>query len=161
MSPKRVLGFALAGGGAVILNSTYNSYLVAGAALSALAALLHIGCIVFGAPWYRFFGAGERMAQLAAAGSAFPAVVTACIATVLMVWAVYALSGAGVIARLPLLKPVLLVITGIYLLRGAAVLPMSAMMPGRSSAFWWWSSGICFAIGLVHAIGLGSAWETL
>ncbi|HZP65719.1 MAG TPA: hypothetical protein VFB32_05365, partial [Rudaea sp.] len=109
------------------MNSTYNSYLVAGAALSALAALLHIGCIVFGAPWYRFFGAGERMAQLAAAGSAFPAVVTACIATVLMVWAVYALSGAGVIARLPLLKPVLLVITGIYLLRGAAVLPMSAM----------------------------------
>ncbi|MGQ4584278.1 hypothetical protein [Lysobacter sp. F60174L2] len=36
--------------------------------LNAIAALLHVGCIIFGASWYRFFGAGERMAQLASAG---------------------------------------------------------------------------------------------
>ena len=30
---------------------------------------VHVGCIVFGAPWYRFFGAGEKMAQMADAGN--------------------------------------------------------------------------------------------
>ena len=33
-----------------------NILLVVAGALSALAALAHIGCIYFGAFWYRFFG---------------------------------------------------------------------------------------------------------
>ena len=28
-----------------------------------IAALLHVACIVGGPAWYRFFGAGERMAR--------------------------------------------------------------------------------------------------
>ena len=46
----------------------YNEALIAGAVLSALAPLLQVGCIVYGAPWYRFFGAGENMARMAEAG---------------------------------------------------------------------------------------------
>ena len=42
-----------------------NILLVVAGALSALAALAHIGCIYFGASWYRFFGAGEQMAIMA------------------------------------------------------------------------------------------------
>lgn len=72
-----------------------NSFLVAGAAMSALAALLHLGCIVFGPPWYRFLGAGEEMAQLAASGHWYPTVVTLVIATILALWSLYALSGLG------------------------------------------------------------------
>src|SRR3712207_5109224 len=93
-----------------------NTFLIVGAALSALAAMLHVGCILFGAPWYRFFGAGERMARMAAAGHWYPAAVTSCIVVILSVWSLYALSGAGVIRRLPLLRLTLFVITGIYLL---------------------------------------------
>ena len=62
------------------MEDTRNAFLIAGALLSALAAALHVGCIVFGAPWYRFFGAGERMAQMAIAGNWYPTVVTAVIA---------------------------------------------------------------------------------
>lgn len=138
-----------------------NPFLVAGAILSALAAALHLGCIVFGAPWYRFFGAGERMAQSALAGHWYPAIVTVGIAAVLATWAVYALSGAGVIRPLPLLRPVLCIITGIYLLRGTIVLPFMAMIPGRSTTFWWWSSAICLSIGLVHLVGLRQVWARL
>ncbi len=35
--------------------------LITGAICSALAALAHLGCIIFGAQWYRYFGAGEEM----------------------------------------------------------------------------------------------------
>ena len=143
------------------MDDTRNSFLIAAATLSALAALLHLGCIAFGASWYRFFGAGERMAQMASAGSWYPAIVSSAIAAVLAIWAFYALSGAGVIARLPLTRPALCIITGVYLLRGVAGLPMAAIMPGRSPAFWWWSSAICLAIGAVHLAGLRQAWARL
>lgn len=141
--------------------STRNTFLIFGAALSAAAALAHLGCIVFGAPWYRFLGAGERMAVMASRGHWYPTVVTSVIAAVLLVWALYALSGAGVIRRLPLLRPVLCAITAVYLLRGLAFAPMLALFPGRSSAFWLWSSAICLAIGLVHLVGVYRVWPQL
>ncbi|SFP90350.1 hypothetical protein [Variovorax sp. 770b2] len=98
---------------------TPNIPLIVGAALSALAALLHI-CVIFGGPaWYRFFGAGERMAAGAAAGHWYPPILTLLIACVLATWAAYALSGAGVLQPLPLLAFVLPAITAVYLVRGA------------------------------------------
>jgi hypothetical protein len=69
--------------------STVNPFLVAGAALSAVAALLHLACIVFGASWYRFMGAGEQMAKMVSNGSWYPTVVTLTIAAVLSVWSLY------------------------------------------------------------------------
>ena len=135
-----------------------NPFLVSGAALSAAAALLHVGCIIFGASWYRFFGAGERMARLAAAGSWRPALITSGIVLVLVTWSLYALSGAGVIPRLPLVRTALCIIAGIYLARGVAGFPVAA---SSGSAFWWWSSIICLAIGLVHLIGIRQAWAQL
>jgi hypothetical protein len=143
------------------MGAVINPLLIVGAALSAIAALLHVGCIVFGAAWYRFFGAGERMAQLAEAGDRRPAVVTAGIVVVLSVWALYALSGAGAIQRLPLLRIALCAITTVYLLRGLVGLSYAAFGAGSDAAFWWWSSAICLAFGIVHAAGLMQVWPRL
>lgn len=136
--------------------------LLGGAVLSVMAALLHVGCIFFGPSWYRFFGAGERMAQLSAAGHITPILVTSGIAAVLAVWSLYALSGAGVIPRLPLVRTALCLITGIYLLRGLAGFVLAAVAPGeRSVAFWCWSSAICLGIGVLHLVGTRQAWLQL
>lgn len=138
-----------------------NAWLLAAAAFNAMAAALHVGCIIFGASWYRFFGAGERMARLASTGSWYPALITSGIAAVLGVWSLYALSGAGVVPKLPFVRAVLCIITAIYLLRGLAVLPVSFFAAGRSLSFWWWSSAICLTIGLVHLAGLKQVWARL
>lgn len=138
-----------------------NYFLIAGAMMSAGAAALHLGCIVFGAPWYRFFGAGEKMARLAESGSTQPARVTLVIAAVLFVWSAYALSGAGVIARLPMLRSILCAIAAIYLVRGFFFFPLMRALPGNSLAFWLWSAGICAVIGTVHAVGIRQAWPLL
>ena len=139
-----------------------NSCLLAGAASSAIAALLHLGCIVFGPSWYRFFGAGERMARLAAAGHIVPALVTVGIAAVLIAWSLYALSGAGVIARLPLLRVGLCLITGIYLVRACAGFILALVAPGAHGAsFWCWSSAICLAIGALYLAGTWQAWPRI
>lgn len=140
------------------MRSAVDPFLLSAAALSALAALLHVGCIVFGAPWYRFFGAGERMARLAEAGDWRPATVTATIVLVLSAWSLYALSGAGAIAPLPWLWPALFAIAGVYTLRGLAGVVYAVARRPRDRAFWWWSSAICLAFAAAHWVGIARVW---
>jgi len=136
-------------------------FLIIGAVLSAIAAIAHIGIIIFGAPWYRFFGAGEQMAILAEQGSMRPTVITSLIAIVLAIWSLYALSGAGAIGRLPLLRLGLSVITTIYLARGVLGFFLMNNPMGRSPEFWLWSSSICLTVGLVYLIGLIQVWRQI
>lgn len=138
----------------------YNVALVLGAALSLLAALMHIGVIIAGAPGYRLFGAGERFVRAAQAGKRFPALITFGIALVLGGWGAYALSGAGLIEPLPLLKPALCVITLIYLLRGVLG-PFALAGTGRSARFIAVSSAICLIYGLVHLVGVVQVWPSM
>lgn len=138
----------------------YNMALLVGAGLSLLAALMHVGVIMVGPSWYRLFGAGERFVRAAQAGRWFPALVTAGIALVLTAWAAYALSAAGVIEPLPLLRPALCAITLVYLLRGLLG-PLALAGTGRSRRFIVVSSAICLAYGLVHLLGLVQVWGTL
>jgi hypothetical protein len=138
-----------------------NLTLVLAGAGSLAASLLHLACVAGGPGWYRFFGAGERMARMAARGHWYPAAVTLGIAAVLGVWALYAWSGSGMVARLPFRRPVLCAVTGVYLLRALAFVPLRAVFPGNSTAFWYWSSGVCLALGLLHAVGLRQTWPGL
>ncbi|PWV59563.1 hypothetical protein [Plasticicumulans acidivorans] len=139
-----------------------NTYLLTGAGASALAALLHIGCVAFGAPWYRFFGAGDRMVALAQAGSVIPSVVTLGITAVLLLWSAYAFAGAGILFALPLERFALCAISAVYCLRGLAGMVFAITAPGeRSVAFWGWSSAICLGIGVVHVVGLSQVWPQL
>jgi hypothetical protein len=135
-----------------------NTALIVGAVLSAIAAALHLGIIAGGPAWYRFFGAGERFASAAAAGRWYPGFVTLGIAAVLAGWSAYALSGAGVIAPLPLLKMALVAITAVYLCRGLVLLPLLARRD-KLTPFVVWSSLICLGFGLVHLLGLVQVWD--
>jgi hypothetical protein len=140
-------------------------YLIIAGTLSFLAALIHLGCIYFGASWYRFFGAGEQMAKLAEQGSLQPTIVTSGIVLVLTIWSIYAFSAAGLIMKLPLIKLALIIITAIYLLRGIGGMVLAANTEaapfGNSNEFWFWSSAICLTLGLVHLIGLKQQWVNL
>ena len=141
--------------------SSTNKLLVVGAALSGIAALMHLACLVIGAPLFRLLGAGEQMAQLHLAGHWYPTIVTLTVAGVLVAWSAYALSGAGVIRRLPLLRTALFAITAIYMVRGVAFVPAMAYFPGNSITFWVVSSSICLLIGVVHLVGLRQSWGRL
>jgi hypothetical protein len=138
-----------------------DAVLIIAAGLSAVAALLHVGIIFGGAPWYRFFGAGERMASAAAAGRAYPTIVTSGIAALLGTWAAYALAGAGVIAPLPWMKAALALITAVYLLRGFAIVPLLLFARPKATPFLIWSSLICIGYGAVHLAGVAQAWDRL
>ncbi|MDZ7923570.1 MAG: hypothetical protein U5M23_05830 [Marinagarivorans sp.] len=106
------------------------------------------------------------MAQMAEAGHLYPTVITALIALCLAVMGLYALSGAGVIMRLPLIQLVLVLITCVFCLRGVAglVIPFASNNPyiaEQGVTFWLWSSGICLVIGLAYLFGVKQAWAYL
>jgi len=138
-----------------------NNLLLFAGASSFAAALLHLACIAGGAEWYRTLGAGPQIAHMAARGHWYPTIMAIFIAGVLSLWGVYAWSGAGVIRRLPFLRLGLVTITAIYLLRGLLFSPMQAYFPGNSTTFWYVSSAICVAIGLLHLFGLRQVWASV
>ena len=141
--------------------SPVDAMLVAAGAADLVAALLHLGVIAGGPSWYRFFGAGERMARAAAASRWQPAAITLAIATVLATWAAYAFAGAGLFDGLPLLRPALCAITAVYLLRGAVIVPALIRPRGPATGFAIWSSAICLAIGAAHLVGLVQVWARI
>lgn len=143
------------------MNTNLNPALLVGGTLSVIAALLHIGIIIGGPDWYRRFGAGERFASAAAAGSWMPPLVTSGIALVLLVWAAYAYSGAGLILRLPFVQLALVAITVVYLLRGLVLIPLLTFARQHSTPFLINSSLICLAYGLVHTVGTYQVWTSL
>lgn len=135
--------------------------LILGACFSAAAALAHLACIVFGAPAYRFMGAGEKMARAVEAGKLRPTLVTLGIAGLLLVWAAYALGAAGVIGQLPLSKLALPAICAVYVGRAVAFPLLKPAFPENSRTFWLVSSGICLLIGLVLLYGVMVVWPEL
>lgn len=140
---------------------TARVWLVAAAAMSILAALLHLACIVGGPDWYRALGAGERMARMAERGRPGPAIVTAAIAGMLAIWALYALSAARIVTRLPLTRGVLVLISAVLIARGIGAPLVPRWRPDLSAAFLYASSAIVLVYGLTFAIGTWLAWPTL
>ena len=141
--------------------------LLLGGVSTALASLLHLAIIAGGADWYRFFGAGERMARLAERGSAYPAFLTFTIAVILSIWAAYGLSGARVIPPMPLLRVALVLIAAVYLTRGIFGVPVVLLTAGAYATelrermtFIVVTSVICVLLGLCYAIGAALVWNT-
>jgi len=126
--------------------------LTLGSIASFLIALLHLA-LVFKPQWYSHFGADE-LVQLHEKGSPFTVLVTLGLALMFAIWGAYALSGAGVIRQLPLLRISLIAIGVIYILRGL-MLPSELFKVLRSSypfRFVVFSTG-SLIIGLLYLVG--------
>lgn len=126
--------------------------LLLGGVASFLIVVLHLALALM-PQWYRYFGADE-LAQLHEEGSLFTVLVTLGLALMFAAWAVYALSGAGVIGRLPWLRAVLIAVGGIYILR-SLMLPselIKVLLSGYPFRFVVFSTG-SLAAGLLHLVG--------
>ena len=128
--------------------------LIAGGSVSLVLAALHVLIIAIGAPAYRYFGRAD-LAEATLKGSLYPPLATLVVTITLVVWGLYAYSGAGVLRRLPLLRTGLFAISGIYLLRGLIVVLDAARWfkgepyPPRQAVF----SATALVVGLCYAVG--------
>jgi hypothetical protein len=138
-----------------------NPVLLTGAGLSIIAGLLHITIIVGGPAWYRFFHAGARIVESAVRGSWYAPTVTLAVTVALLGAAAYAMSAAGTLPPLPLLKVVIVTTTAVFLARGLVLFVVLAFLPRRTTPFLVWSSLICLGYGMVHLLGVVQVWRRL
>jgi hypothetical protein len=140
-----------------------RQWLISGGFGSLTVALLHLVIIFIGSDAYRFFGAGEEMATGAEHGSIIPATITFVIVIVFFVFGLYAFSAAGLVRPLWKLKPIILALTTIYLLRGLGFfieilgILNDYDIPVRHAVF----SFVSLAIGIFHLVGLIRGWKDL
>jgi hypothetical protein len=126
--------------------------LLLGGVASLLIVLLHLA-LALRPQWYRHFGADE-LAQLHEQGSRFTVLVTLGLTVMFALWSAYALSGAGVIGQLPLLRAVLIAIGATYVLR-SLMLPselFKVLRRGYPLRFAVFSTG-SLAAGLLYMVG--------
>lgn len=139
-----------------------NGWLLLAASGTFLAAALHVACIFFGPAWYDAMGAGERIVRWSREGHWKPTLITSAITFMLVIWALYALAGAGILPTVPATRFVLCAITAILLLRGMAGLALARFRPGYNGArFWIASSAACLVLGGLYLVGTLQAWPRL
>jgi hypothetical protein len=135
------------------LEPTPVFYLIA-AGLNAIAGCLHLWIIYAGAEGYRQFGAGEKMADMAAAGRILPTMITLAIASALFLFSFLCLSQTGLVPALPLAREILWLLTGVYLLRGIIPIVGSRWISLFRSRFFVKSSIIVLGFAIVHFLAL-------
>ncbi len=136
-------------------------FLIIGGTLCAFASVLHLAIIIGGEKWYRFFGAGEKMAHMAARGDIYPTIVTIFIASILLVWSLYGFAGEGLIPKMPFMKFCLCSISAVFFIRGFGVLIAMPFIPQLQSQFMFWSSIIVLLYFAVFAFGTAQNWKNL
>lgn len=138
-----------------------NYNLMLAGILTIIVGVLYLGVIIGGPEWYRTFGLGEQAASQVEQGLLRPQALTFVLAVMLIIWGCYAFSGAGILKRLPLLKPSLVWITIIFLLRGIAFVPAYLFQPESVDNIIIISSFLCLTFGLTYAVGLREVWARL
>ncbi len=127
-----------------------KSFLIAGGILSALISLLHV-VLALKPGLYSYIGPTREIPMSATVAS----IASAVLALIFAVWSAYAFSGAGLIGALPLLRPALIVIGAIYILRSLFIFTEVRMVlnegyPFRFVIF----STISLVTGLLYLIGI-------
>ena len=123
------------------------------AGIAILTAIAHISCVFLGENCYRSQLAPEVIIQSALNGTLLAPVGTTFISLLFLLCAIYALSAANIIIKLPLLKTAIYSISILCILRGLATIPLSLTYPEMVSSFsiiagaLWLISGVLFFLG--------------
>lgn len=139
--------------------------LLFGGVVTILVSILHVLIIFGGSDWYRFFGAGEKAAQLAAQGSVSNMVSTVAIALIFALFGLYGIFGANGTICLPFQRIALIIIATLFLVRGLLGIPVFLMfqdtylneMKGRM-VFMVITSAVSAVIGACYLHGLIKIW---
>ncbi|MBT7744099.1 MAG: hypothetical protein HN725_02320 [Alphaproteobacteria bacterium] len=126
------------------------------AVLNTVAGCLHLWIIYVGADGYRKFGAGEKMAQMAADGRKYPTFLTLGIASALFFFAAMCLSQTSLVPALPLAREILWILTFVYLVRGTVPLVTYPWFRLFRKPFFVKSSIIVLGFALIHFLALMS-----
>ena len=135
--------------------SIRSKLLIASGIIANGTAIWHLLCIVGGPSWYVFARAPQPIIEAAKQGSFIAPLSTIIIACLFFACNAYAFSAAGLIRKIPLLKPALITISLICLIRSVIFTP--GLISATTIDVWllvtsivWFFCGVCFALGTIE-----------
>lgn len=141
-----------------------QKFLLFGGTASFALGLLHVACLFTGEATARFFTAPRFVLRLIQQHSPLIIPVVLVIVAILGAFGLIAWSGAGRVRRLPLLRTGLVAVSGIYLLRGLAIIPLIVVAPQHPGRVPWQAFLFCvvaLGLGVVHLLGTLGRWPAL
>jgi hypothetical protein len=131
--------------------------------IMALGAAAHLAVIGVGAKGYAVLGAPAGLVAMVETSSYRPAITCIFIASLLMMGAIYGLSGAGLVTRLPY-RRLILTLLGVGLVARAVLLPVAVVWQPQTlvgicgrcqlvNGFVLLTSALCLFVGLAYAVG--------
>lgn len=124
------------------------------AGISLFGALIHFAAPWLGPEWYAFLQAPPRVVASAQDGSLLAPAGAMVIGLLMLVCALYALAGAGLLRWLPFAQMVQGTVAAVCLLRGLLVLPYLYKFPERVLSFDVVASAVWLAAGLGFLVGI-------
>ncbi|WP_057245487.1 hypothetical protein [Duganella sp. Root198D2] len=124
------------------------------AGISLFGALIHFVAPLLGPEWYAFLQAPPKVVASAQAGGLLAPTGAMAIGVLMLVCALYALAGAGLLRWLPFAQMVQGTVAAVCLLRGLLVLPYLYRFPERVWTFDAMASAVWFAAGLGFLVGI-------
>lgn len=127
--------------------------LTAAALMAVVTALAHMSCIFLGASCYKAQLAPPLIVRSAVEGTLVAPIGTILVSSLFLACALFAISGAGMIRRLPLTRIALMTISIVCLVRGLATIPLFLYAPALTSTFDIVAGGIWFVVGCLYLYG--------
>lgn len=130
-----------------------------GGYINIIIAIAHIVGLFWADKMFEVTGIGKEMTELAQTHSSLPYLLTIFVAIVFFIFGLYGLSADNKFRPLPLLKPVIFVTAGIYLLRGIGELIFDLEKQQANQILEITYSLIAVFIGLLFLIGGLKKWK--
>ncbi len=138
------------------MNYTVQSkFLISAGVIAFVSAIWHILCILGGATWFVFARAPQQVIDSAQQGTLLAPVSTVVIASLMFFCTVFSFSAAGLIRKIPLLKPALITIAALCTLRSLIAIPTLVNSIGLDiwqivASSVWLYVGFCFIVGSIE-----------
>ena len=116
-------------------------------------AIAHMSCIFLGAECYAVQMAPSQIIESARNGTYLAPIGTIFVSAIFVVLGVYALSAAGVVRKLPLLKPVIYVVATLCIIRGILPLQLWLRHPEKVNDIVFYTGIVWLIAGLLYLVG--------
>jgi hypothetical protein len=128
-------------------------YLVVVALIAVATAIAHMSCIFLGPECFSAQMAPPQVIESAKNGTWLAPVGTIFISAIFLVVGLYALSGAGIIRKLPLLKLGIYTISTLCIIRGVLPLQLWIRHPEKVNSIVFYTGVIWLVTGLLFLFG--------
>ena len=142
--------------------SVQSKLLISAGVIASASAIWHLLCILGGPSWFVFARAPQQIIESAQQGTMLAPISTVIVASLMFACTLFAFSAVGLIRKVPLLKPALITIATLCILRALIATPTFVTPTGLDiwqivASTVWFYVGICFVTGSIEKYKLSKS----